>query len=250
MADAVTERTRRLILSRQLQPGQRIRQSDLAEMMGVSTMPVREALLRLVSEGMVLADSNKSFTIAMTTTPTGIRDVYWIHSLLAGELAARAWDVRDDELLATMNQHHETYIEALEAGSSGRETELFAENWAFQSAIHHKADAPAILVAVKNTLRYFPDFSLDIPGWYEVAAVWQEQLIRQFEKGTREGARKAVANGGSKSAELYIAALWPGEARGVEVEPVAPVNPSPAKASNSRSERTKSGTRPGESQED
>jgi DNA-binding GntR family transcriptional regulator len=243
MADEVTERTRRLILSRQLQPGQRVRQTDLAEMMGVSTMPVREALLRLVAEGMILTDSNKSFTVAMTTTPDGIRDVYWIHSVLAGELAARAWDARDDELLATMNRHHETYIETLEAGSSGREAELFAENWAFHSAIHHKANSPAIALAVKNTLRYFPDFSLQIPGWYEVGAVWQAQLIRQFEKGTREGARNAVASGSSKSAELYIASLWPGEARGVEAETASPIGRSRGGASASKSKRTKPGTR-------
>jgi DNA-binding GntR family transcriptional regulator len=245
MADAVTEQTRRLILSRQLQPGERIRQAELAEMMGVSTMPVREALLRLVSEGMVLADSNKSFTVAMTTTPAGIRDIYWIHSVLAGELAARAWDARDDELLATMNEHHETYMKALEAGTSGRQAELFAENWAFHSAIHHKADSPAIALTVKNTLRYFPDFSMDIPGWYEVGSVWQEQLIRQFEKGTREGARKAVANGSSKSAELYIAALWPGEARGVQSDAPDPVKRPPVSASTS-----KSSTRSSKAQED
>jgi DNA-binding GntR family transcriptional regulator len=99
MADKVTEQTRRLILSRELQPGQRIRQAELATMMGVSTMPIREALLRLVAEGMVIAESNRSFTIAMTTTPSGIRDIYWIHAELAGELAARAWDVRTDELV-------------------------------------------------------------------------------------------------------------------------------------------------------
>jgi DNA-binding GntR family transcriptional regulator len=249
MADEVTERTRRLILSRQLQPGQRVRQSDLAEMMGVSTMPVREALLRLVAEGMILTDSNKSFTVAMTTTPTGIRDVYWIHSVLAGELAARAWDARDDELLATMKRHHETYIEALEAGPAGREAELFAQNWAFHSAIHHKANSPALAQTVKNTLRYFPDFSLQIPGWYEVGAVWQAQLIRQFEKGTREGARNAVASGSSKSAELYIAALWPGEARGVEAEAASPIE-RPRGASASSSKRAKPGTRPAKAQAD
>ena len=249
MADAVTEKTRRLILSRQLQPGERIRQAELAEMMGVSTMPVREALLRLVSEGMVLADSNKSFTVAMSTTPAGIRDIYWIHSVLAGELAARAWDARDDELLATMNSHHETYIEALEAGTSGREAQLFSENWAFHSAIHHKANSPAIAISVKNTLRYFPDFSLDIPGWYEVGAVWQEQLIRQFEKGTREGARKAVANGSSKSAELYIAALWPGEARSIQTDAAGPVKRSTAHGPTPKSSRAKAGAQPGRTRE-
>src|SRR5258708_17066484 len=42
--------------------------------------------------------------IAVTTTPAAIRDIYWIHAVMAGELAARAWDVRDDQLLATMSQ--------------------------------------------------------------------------------------------------------------------------------------------------
>src|SRR6202035_4757096 len=97
------------ILSQELQPGQRIKQAELASMMGVSTMPVREALLRLVSEGMVIADSNRSFTVATTTTPQGIRDVYWVHASLAGELAARAWAKRTDELIANLTTQHEAY---------------------------------------------------------------------------------------------------------------------------------------------
>src|ERR1700761_2971131 len=113
MADAVTERTRQMILSRELQPGQRIKQAELAAMMGVSTMPVREALLRLVSEGMVIADSNRSFTVAATTTPQGIRDIYWIHASLAGELASRAWDKRNPELIDNLKQQHENYLAAL-----------------------------------------------------------------------------------------------------------------------------------------
>jgi hypothetical protein len=78
-----------------------------------------------------------------------------------------------------------------------------------------------------------------------VGSVWQEQLIRQFEKGTREGARKAVANGSSKSAELYIAALWPGEARGVQVDAADPVKRPPVSASTA-----KPGTRSSKTQED
>jgi len=208
IADKVTEQTRRLILSRELQPGQRIRQAELATMMGVSTMPVREALLRLVSEGMVIAESNRSFTVAMTTTPAGIRDVYWIHAQMAGELAARAWDVRTPELIETLATHESAYNAALKSGI-GDHAILFGENWAFHGAIHHAANAPAIAVTLKNTLRYFPDFSYDIPGWNETGAEWQTALLAEFAHGTREGARKVVATYSSKSAELYIAALWP-----------------------------------------
>jgi DNA-binding GntR family transcriptional regulator len=215
MTDEVTDRTRRLILSRQLQPGQRITQAELAAMMGVSTMPVREALLRLVAEGMVIADSNRSFTVAMTTTPEGIRDIYWIHSVLAGELAARAWDRRTDALIEYLRSAHKTYLAALKTAG---QTELFKDNWDFHAAIHRAADAPAIALTMKNTLRYFPDFSYEVPGWNDLAAEWQAGLVREFEAGTPDGARKVVTDSCRRSAELYIAALWPDQA---EPQPAA-----------------------------
>jgi DNA-binding GntR family transcriptional regulator len=230
MADKVTEQTRRLILSRELQPGQRIRQAELATMMGVSTMPVREALLRLVSEGMVIAESNRSFTVAMTTTPSGIRDIYWIHAQLAGELAARAWEVRTDELIAKLATHERAYIAALKSGVGGHAV-LFTENWAFHSTVHRAANAPAIAVTLKNTLRYFPDFSYDIPGWNEEGARWQTDLLAQFANGSREGARQVVATHSCASAELYIAALWPDEAAPPKAKRArATATPSPRKA--------------------
>jgi DNA-binding GntR family transcriptional regulator len=206
MADQVTERARRLILSHELSPGQRIRQADLAEMMGVSTMPVREALLRLVSEGMVIADSNRSFTVATTTTPSGIRDIYWIHSVLVGELSARAWANKTDALLEAMADHHYAYKRAMKTGVHA---ELFRENWEFHAAIHRAANSPAIALTMKNTLRYFPDFSYDVPGWNELAVDWQAGLLREFTSGTADGARAVESEYCTRSAELYIAAFWP-----------------------------------------
>jgi DNA-binding GntR family transcriptional regulator len=208
MADEVTDRTRRLILSRQLQPGQRIRQAELASMMGVSTMPVREALLRLVSEGMVVADSNRSFTVATTTTPQGIRDIYWIHASLAGELAARAWDKRTDQLLANLSKQHDDYLAALKAHV---QAELYQTNWSFHATIHRAAAAPAIGLTLRNTLRYLPDFTYEVPGWNELAEEWQRGLIGQFTNGNREGARAVVADCCARSAEIYIATFWPDE---------------------------------------
>jgi DNA-binding GntR family transcriptional regulator len=213
MADQVTAKARRMILSQELSPGQRIRQADLAEVMGVSTMPVREALLRLVSEGMVIADSNKSFTVATTTTPAGIRDIYWVHSVLAGELSARAWERKTPELLETIADHHYAYKRAMKTGAH---SELFKENWDFQAAIHRAANAPAIALTLKNTLRYFPDFSYDVPGWNELAVDWQAGLLREFASGTPDGARAVVSEYCSRSAELYIAAFWPDDTNAIQ----------------------------------
>jgi DNA-binding GntR family transcriptional regulator len=210
IADQVTHRIRRLILSRQLQPGQRVKQAELAKMMGVSTMPVREALLRLVSEGMVIADVNRAFTIAHTTKPQGIRDIYWLHAAMAGELAARAWDNRTDELVRGLRALHTDYLGALD---SGLQTELFQTNWSFHGTIHRTAEAPAIAVTLKNTLSYLPDFTYEVPGWNQLAAEWQARLIEQFTDGDREGARAVVSDCCARSAEIYIAAFLDDDGR-------------------------------------
>jgi len=49
----VLERLREMVISGQLKPGQWLKQDELAERFGVSTMPVREALRRLEAEGIM-----------------------------------------------------------------------------------------------------------------------------------------------------------------------------------------------------
>ncbi len=51
--DAAADKIREMIVSGQLEPGEWLRQDDLARMLGVSTMPIREALRQLQAEGLV-----------------------------------------------------------------------------------------------------------------------------------------------------------------------------------------------------
>jgi len=55
---------RELILTGELRPGDPLRQRDLAARFGVSATPVREALQRLESEGLVQSDLHKGATVA------------------------------------------------------------------------------------------------------------------------------------------------------------------------------------------
>jgi DNA-binding GntR family transcriptional regulator len=52
MGDLVYQRLRDAIIDRRLEPGQWLRQEALAQELGVSQMPVRDALKRLVGEGL------------------------------------------------------------------------------------------------------------------------------------------------------------------------------------------------------
>lgn len=62
--DVVLAEIRELIASGELLPGQRVRQAWLAQRLGVSRVPVREALAALSAEGSVTYSPNLGFTVA------------------------------------------------------------------------------------------------------------------------------------------------------------------------------------------
>lgn len=63
VADLAYERIRGLVLSGELAPGTRLGQVELAERLGISRTPVREALRRLGGEGLVEGHSNHGFRV-------------------------------------------------------------------------------------------------------------------------------------------------------------------------------------------
>jgi DNA-binding GntR family transcriptional regulator len=61
--DVVCALLRELIIGGELAPGEPLRQRELAERFGVSQTPVREALRRLESEGLVVNDPHRGATV-------------------------------------------------------------------------------------------------------------------------------------------------------------------------------------------
>jgi DNA-binding GntR family transcriptional regulator len=89
VVDQVTAEIRRSILSGVLRPGQELSLRELAGRLGVSTIPVREALRRLEGQGLLAASSGRSSRVA----PLDAADLYGIYRLrlaLEPEIAGRA----------------------------------------------------------------------------------------------------------------------------------------------------------------
>jgi DNA-binding GntR family transcriptional regulator len=61
--DMVAALIRELIITGELAAGEQLRQRDLAQRFQVSQTPVREALRRLESEGLVIGDTHRGFTV-------------------------------------------------------------------------------------------------------------------------------------------------------------------------------------------
>src|SRR5262249_56329918 len=61
--DMVAALIRELIITGELAAGEQLRQRDLAQRFGVSQTPVREAMRRLESEGLVIGDTHPTVTL-------------------------------------------------------------------------------------------------------------------------------------------------------------------------------------------
>src|SRR5437879_5426292 len=91
LADAVVERLRRTILEGHVAPGEPLREERLAAALEVSRGPVREALLQLEREGLVLRRPHRGAVVARLSR----RDLEEVFSLrLALERLAFHWAAR------------------------------------------------------------------------------------------------------------------------------------------------------------
>ena len=77
IADAVWE----LILTGQYAPGARLREVELAERLGVSRTPLREALVQMEQEGMVRSEPAKGFTVCELTSQD-VQEIYPLRAVL------------------------------------------------------------------------------------------------------------------------------------------------------------------------
>jgi DNA-binding GntR family transcriptional regulator len=80
-ADYVYQELRHRIITKQLKPGQRLPEVNIAVQMGVSRTPVREALRRLASEGLVLIIPNSGARLA-SPTRREMEDTYAVREQL------------------------------------------------------------------------------------------------------------------------------------------------------------------------
>jgi DNA-binding GntR family transcriptional regulator len=97
------EALRRKILDGELRPGERLRLRPMAEELGLSVMPVRDAVRLLERDGLVHTESHRGATVAPIVAETvisliGIR--MWLEVLCARETAL----LHDDASLALVHQ--------------------------------------------------------------------------------------------------------------------------------------------------
>ena len=137
--DLVAALIRELIITGQLDPGEQLRQRDLAQRFGVSQTPVREAMRRLESEGLLVCDTHRGFTV-VTPDVGRLEENFQIRAALeslGASLAARKIDPRGLDRLRALNSQ----MRALADDDPG-----YAElNREFHFTVYEYAGSPLLL---------------------------------------------------------------------------------------------------------
>ena len=132
---------RRLILTGDLRPGQPIRQDSLAELLGVSRVPIREALKILEGEGQVEYRPRRGYVVSELTVDD-LSEIYRLRRLLETEAARQAIKLISDEQIADL-EAAEAAVEA--AGTSEDVLAIASANRRFHFIIFEAARMPHLV---------------------------------------------------------------------------------------------------------
>lgn len=145
-AETVYRRLREAILSGRLPEGAVVRESAVAAAWGVSRTPVRDALRRLLAEGLVEGRRGRGVVVAALTpqTAAGLLDLW---EAIGGMAARRAAERATPEVRAQLS----TLIKTVSVAARGGDAAFFvAAEEAIHTAVGSAAGNPVLAQAVEQ----------------------------------------------------------------------------------------------------
>lgn len=187
MQDIVFETLRDEILSGELQPGFLLNTLSLSTRLGVSRTPIREALNRLVSIGLVENVPHRGAFVRKLSVEE-VLEVYYIRAALAGVCARLA----TKRISAAQKKQLIDLCEEMEKPGEDHKMVL-QRNFQFHNIIFQAAQSPRIeslALQYYHQSEQFRALSLELPGRVEEACAEHRRILQAILDGDQEGAEQ------------------------------------------------------------
>lgn len=191
LRELVYEELRNLILSGEIKPGTRMMEIELADSMGVSRTPIREAIRKLEKEGLVTIEPRKGAYVS-TISMNDIVNILQIRGTLEG-LAAMLAATRIKEIeLMKLKEASQAFDRAVEEGNT---KDMISNDTLFHHIIV-EASGNDLLIKMVTDLQeivlrfrylYYKDFKRA-----EKMPPEHANILRAIETGSGETARSAA----------------------------------------------------------
>jgi DNA-binding GntR family transcriptional regulator len=207
----VVAELRRAIVDRRYKPGERLVESRLAEELGVSRIPIREAIRALATEGLVEVADRRGASVARMSA-TEARETIELRALLEGQnarLAARRRDAQVQKRITAVLD------KGASAVAAGRFDQLTALNQQFHKELT-LAGQNAVLAELLTRLRDRTEmlFAPTDPAQQDTAWAEHAAILRAIIDGDEQAAATLAAEHVTRAGEDFLA--------GIAVEEAAP----------------------------
>lgn len=170
MAVEVAEHIRSMIFDGRLSAEQRVPQDAIAAELGVSRLPVREALITLETDGLVATEPHRG-TFVVPIRSEDIEDHYRLYGMAQGLAAAGAARRITEPVLTRLDELHRSM-------SGTDDPDLVHDlNWEFHSLINHTGASRRTLSVLRQLSHNLPREVYGIPQAASPAATRQHAAI-------------------------------------------------------------------------
>jgi DNA-binding GntR family transcriptional regulator len=195
LATGAYNRIREAILTGELRPNEQLVEAELAKWLEVSRTPLRESLIRLASEGLVI--SRRRGWVVREYTAQEVTEIHEVRAALEGMAVFIAAERASDEQIAHIDEFHSSQNREALAASPG--AYLVEYNDAFHEEI--------VAMAGNDRLREFIRLNRDFFFTYRIAKLYSEEEARSSLAGHDqiiEALRERDGDRGEQAARRHI----------------------------------------------
>ena len=204
--DLVLDWCREAIITGELQAGQHLPQEELAERLGVSITPVREALSELRAAGLLTQNTHRGARVADTNAP-GAADLHLLRSTLEPLAVRRAATNLTDTDLLLLRQLQDRFAELVERGES---RDLRKLNYQFHMSIYRAAGSPLLLDFIVQLWARVPlDILSALPDRARTSLREHETILRALEARDVAAAERLTREHITHGVEVLLKVIAP-----------------------------------------
>ena len=191
LRDVVFNTLRQAILRGELKPGERLMEIQLANKLGVSRTPIREAIRKLELEGLVLMIPRKGAEVA-DITEKSLRDVLEVRKALEELAVQLTCDKITKEQIRELEQAAEQFKKTLKSNDI---TEIAEADVRFHDIIYLATDNQKLILLLNNLREQMYRYRIEYlkrADKYSQLLAEHEEIIRRIEKKQKKEAAEIV----------------------------------------------------------
>ncbi len=194
---------RHAILSGKLEPGQRLVERELANQLGISRTPIREAIRKLELEGLVTHIPRKGVIVTKVSLNEVI-EIFTIRAALEGVAARLASENITPKIASKLKMLVDQMDKAIEEGEQEKFRDLHLK---FNDIIYKAANSPRLYQMIQTFVEYIASYTqkgYSHPGRMQEAAREHRTIVEAITSGNSILAEKLAKEHIENSKQAYL----------------------------------------------